>query len=109
MRKDIRSYALNNLSSELFLYLHFADMPTCPIVNSDEMKSILRQLLGSYSKTNLIEDHYASNVEVAIVRGLRTIYDSDGYPANHGTDVHKLVSSILTMKPRKNESVIRHS
>lgn len=93
--------ALSNPSFELFLYLHFAEMPLEPVEDSDVMESMLRQRLGSYSKTHLGETLYASHVGAAISRGRNVTYDTDRYPTNPGTDVHKLVSSIMAMKPKK--------
>ncbi|MDT4763338.1 RloB family protein [Sphaerochaeta sp. PS] len=85
---------------ELWLYLHFAEMPPEEISQSKEMEFLIRKKLGSYNKTNLREADYRENVLMAIERSEKSRIGSDGLPVNPGTSVHELVKTILAMKPQ---------
>ena len=93
--------AISNPCFELFLYLHFAEMPQEEIKDSETMESMLRQLLGEYSKTNLEESTYSPHVTKAISESEKTSHGSNLLPTNPGTDVGNLIKAIMAMKPKR--------
>ncbi|MGB4407761.1 MAG: RloB family protein [Sphaerochaeta sp.] len=91
---------------ELWLYLHFAEMPSKSISTSKELEPMLRNVLGSYSKSSLQEDDYRERVQIAIERSEQTCLGSDDLPTNPGTTVHELVKTILAMRPKADCKVL---
>ncbi|HHT80601.1 MAG TPA: RloB domain-containing protein [Spirochaetales bacterium] len=85
---------------ELWLYLHFAEMPLEGIPKSKEIEPMIRKLLGSYNKANLQEDDYREHVRFAIEQSEKSRIGSDELPINPGTTVHVLMKTILAMKPK---------
>ncbi len=77
-------------------------MPKAEIVSAAAMISMLREIRGGeYSKTNLQEGDYRSNVNIAIDRAKETRHGSNGIPINPGTDAGKLINIILQMEPKR--------
>lgn len=91
--------AVSNPCFELFLYLHFADMPSAPVEDSRTMEERLRKLLGRYSKSDLIEEDYVPYIYKAVEEAQKTVYGQDGLPLNPGTGAGRLVKSILATCP----------
>lgn len=92
--------AVSSPCFELWLYLHFADMPSAPIPRSEDMIGKIRKKLGSYHKSNLQEEDYRDRVELAISRSEQSCIGSDELPINPGTTIHQLMKTILAMKPK---------
>ena len=99
IRKFPVNIAVSNPCFELFLYLHFSPMPTAPVKDSRTMEKMLRSSLGQYSKSNLAEETYAPHIQNAIQEAEKTEYGSDSLPLNPGTDVGKLIKTILSKCP----------
>lgn len=98
--------AISNPSFELFLYLHFNDLPDKPIERSSDMEALLRKTIGGYSKRNLREEDYINGYKDAVRRSLLSSYDSFGIPVNPGTDVGKILNEIQENVPkRSNQSI----
>ena len=93
--------ALSNPCFELFLYLHFSEMPANEIKDPETMEAMLRKILGEYSKNNLEESTYSPYVTKAIEESEKTTYGTNLLPVNPGTDVGKLIKAILDMKPKR--------
>ena len=93
--------ALSNPCFEVFLYLHFFDMPAEPFIDAHHVERVLRKKLGSYSKTKLDEKIYEPLIWHAITESQKTTYSTFRLPNNPGTDVGKLIESIYAMKPHK--------
>ena len=91
--------AVSNPCFELFLYLHFSSMPASPVKDSKTMETMLRSLLGRYSKTNLAEETYAPYIQNAIQEAEKTKYGTNSLPLNPGTGFGKLINSILSKCP----------
>lgn len=58
--------AISNPCFELFLYLHHKSMPTERINGAEKMETMLKKVLGTYSKNNLNEKDYMDYVNKAI-------------------------------------------
>lgn len=102
VKGHIVNLAVSNPCFELFLYLHYSGMPKAEIVSSAAMISMLREIRGGeYSKTNLQEGDYRSNVNIAIDRAKETRHGSNGIPINPGTDAGKLINIILQTEPKR--------
>ena len=93
--------AISNPCFELFLYLHFAEMPATPILRSKDVSTMIRKVCGSYSKTHLIASDYQNKVQHAISESKKTVHTSNNLPDNPGTDVGILVETILSLKPKR--------
>lgn len=91
--------AVSNPCFELFLYLHFDSMPSFPIKDSRTMENMLRSKIGRYSKSDLSEETYVSNIQKAIQESEKTSYGTNSLPSNPGTDVGKLLKAILIRCP----------
>lgn len=94
------SLAVSSPCFELWLYLHVAEMPSEPILESEDMIAKIREKLGSYHKSKLQEDDYRERVQIAINRSEQSCIGSDELPINPGTTVHELMKTILAMKPK---------
>lgn len=99
IRKFPVNIAVSNPCFELFLYLHFSSMPASPVKDSKTMETMLRSLLGRYSKTNLAEETYAPYIQNAIQEAEKTKYGTNSLPLNPGTGFGKLINSILSKCP----------
>ena len=87
--------AISNPCFEIWLYLHFGDLlpedRTCK-----HFEARLRNILGSYNKSNLEVLTYAPNVKSTIERSRSLDLNLNGYWTSQlGTRVYKLVESIL--------------
>ena len=91
--------AASNPCFELFLFLHFDSLPAYPIKDSKAMEKMLRNKIGQYSKSNLKEEVYAPNIQKAIKEADKTKYGTNSSPLNPGTDVGKLIKTILNRCP----------
>lgn len=93
--------AISNPCFELFLYLHFRSMPVAPVPSSSEMMVMLRKVIGRYSKGYIKEELYIPSVSKAIHEADNARYGSNRLPLNPGTDVGRLVKTILEMRPMR--------
>lgn len=91
--------AISNPCFELFLYLHFADMPPTPVRDSTTMADMLRALRGRYSKSGVREEDYAPYIDKAVEEAAKTIFGQDGLPLNPGTGAGRLVKAIRATCP----------
>jgi hypothetical protein len=86
--------AVSNPCFELWLFLHFAEW-TEGEVNSKNIESKIRELLGQYSKTSFIEGLNKESILLAIQRAEQIDLKPDlEWPNNPGTHVYKLVKMI---------------
>lgn len=91
--------AVSNPCFELFLFLHFDSLPAYPVKDSKVMEKMLRNKIGQYSKSNLKKEVYAPNIQKAIKEADKTKYRTNSLPLNPGTDVGKLIKTILNRCP----------
>ena len=87
--------AVSNPCFEIWLWLHFGDLlPKDRTCKDFEIR--LRNILGSYNKSNLDVCVYKPNVKNAIERSRSLDLNLNGYWTSQlGTRVYKLVESIL--------------
>lgn len=100
--------AISNPCFELFLYLHFDSMPNAPVKDSQAMEKMLRNKIGCYSKSNLIEETYSPYIHKAIQEAEKTKYGTNSLPMNPGTDVGKLLKSIMSRCPVSEKGLTYH-
>jgi len=96
-RLNIR-VAISNPCFELWLYLHFAKLPSDPVSNSKMMVKLLRKIKGSYQKHTLISEDYEQGIARAMEEAAKTIIDTDGIPINPGTQVFLILRDIQELR-----------
>lgn len=87
--------AVSNPCFEVWLYLHFADLPSDEIT-CKQVTELLRQHLGGYSKTNIEELTFKPHIQEAIQRASQLHSNlNERWPSMTGTHVYKVVEKLI--------------
>lgn len=93
------SLAVSNPCFEVWLYLHFGDVPddrlTCR-----QFEDLIRHELGGYKKNQIDRDTFLPNVPAAIERARALDANpTERWPSTTGTRVYKLVEKLFVARP----------
>lgn len=86
---------ISNPCFEVWLYLHFNDLPVRDLTCADIVE-LLRQELGSYNKSKLNTEPFKNHIREAVERARRLhVNAGERWPTALGTHVYKLVEQLL--------------
>ncbi|MDN5334686.1 RloB domain-containing protein [Sphaerochaeta halotolerans] len=98
IRKMPIQVAVSNPCFELWLFLHFAPLPSSPINCSKAMGKELRKVKRTYRKNSLKPEEYESGFPHAMKEAGKTKVDKEGVPTNPGTHVYLIMEEIQKLK-----------